>query len=83
MAKVLTQLSIDKLKPGRTRREIPDGKQNGLFLIVQPTGRTSWAFRYRFKGLSRKYTIGAYPSIGLAGARQAAASRPSAPLHGL
>src|SRR5436309_1419726 len=72
MARALTQLSIDKLKPGQARREVPDGQLRGLFLIVQPTGKMSWAVRYRHYGLPRKLTIGSYPSISLKDARTAA-----------
>jgi integrase len=74
MAKDITQVAIDKLKPGSCRREIPDGHTRGLLLLVQPTGKMSWALRYRFHGRPRKYTIGDYPGIGLKDAR-AAASR--------
>jgi hypothetical protein len=32
-ARKLTQLAAEKLKPGPTRREVPDG--DGLYLIIQ------------------------------------------------
>lgn len=73
MAKALTQIAIDNLKPGPARREIPDGKESGLYFVIQPTGRMAWALRYRFNGRPRKLTIGAYPAIGLAKARAEAA----------
>jgi integrase len=69
MAKALTQLAIDNLKPGPVRREVPDGKERGLYFVIQPTGAAAWALRYRFSGQPRKLTIGAYPAIGLAKAR--------------
>jgi integrase len=68
-AKALTQLAIDKARPRSERCEIPDGKAPGLYLTVQPSGKKSWAFRYRHKGLSRKLTIGPYPEISLGEAR--------------
>jgi hypothetical protein len=74
MAKALTQLAIDKIKPRPARREVPDGHTRGLFLIVQPTGKMAWAVRYRHYGHPRKYTVGDYPAISLRDAR-AAASR--------
>jgi integrase len=43
-----------------------------LYLIVQPTGRKSWAVRFRLHGKSRKHTLGSYPAIGLAEARSQA-----------
>ena len=73
MAKALTQLTIDNFRPGTARRELPDGKERGLYLVVQPTGCMSWAFRYRNHGRTGKLTIGAYPAIGLAKARAEAA----------
>jgi integrase len=60
------------LKPGPARREVPDGKIPGLYLIVQPSGAKSWAFRYRYAGKSRKHTIGSYPAISVGRARELA-----------
>ncbi|WP_294532618.1 site-specific integrase [uncultured Rhodoblastus sp.] len=58
MAKPLTNLAIEALKPGATRREIPDGKVGGLYYVLQPSGATSWALRYRHLGKPCKLTIG-------------------------
>lgn len=68
----LTVKAIDAIKPPAKRREIPD--RDGLFLIVQPSGAMSWAFRYRSPGDGKvkKLTIGSYPAYGLAEAREAA-----------
>lgn len=38
----------------------------GLYLIVQPNGKKSWAERYRDEGQTRKYTIGSFAAVGLA-----------------
>src|SRR5437762_2055802 len=73
MAKNLTQLSIDNMRPSPVRREVADGKESGLYFIMQPSGACGWALRYRFDGRPRKLTIGPYPEIGLAKARAAAA----------
>jgi integrase len=72
MAKPLTQVSIDNLKGSDKRREIPDGRISGLYLIVQSSGAKSWAARYRFDGKQCKYTIGAYPAVDLSTARKKA-----------
>jgi integrase len=70
----LTAIAVEKEQPGVSRREIPDGKQRGLHLIVQPTGAKSWALRYRdVGGRPRKLTLGSWPSIDLAHARRLAA----------
>ena len=72
MAKALTSAAIERFKPEPVRREIPDGLLTGLYLIVQPTGRKSWAVRYRFHGQQRKVTLGAYPVLDLSAARDRA-----------
>jgi integrase len=55
--------AIDKLKPADSRREIADAGKPGLYLVIQPSGRKSWAVRYRYKGQSRKLTFEGFPSL--------------------
>ena len=74
MAKALTAKLIENIKPGTARREVPDARTPGLYLIVQPSGAKSWAVRYRHDGKSRKLTLDRYPRLGLAAARDAANS---------
>ena len=69
MAKKLTDIGIRNLRPGLARREIPDG--NGLYIVVQPSGRKGFAVRYRFAGAPRKLTLPA--GLTLAAARRLAA----------
>jgi integrase len=65
----LTDIAIRNLKPGTARREIPDG--NGLYVVIQPSGRRGFAVRYRYHGIPRKLTL---PSgLTLAAARRLAA----------
>src|SRR5262245_38876823 len=73
MTKALTTKSIENAKAGAARREIADGGCRSLYLIVQPSGLKSWACRYRVNG-TRKSTIGSYPAVSLAEARQLAAA---------
>ncbi len=54
------------------RRETPDTKVSGLYKITQPSGKQSWAFRYRHEGKSRKLTLGSCPPLSLADARKRA-----------
>jgi integrase len=54
----LTPLQIKNEKPRTNRVEIPDGKCQGLYLVVQPSGAKSWAVRYRHAGKPRKLTLG-------------------------
>ncbi|QJF50694.1 tyrosine-type recombinase/integrase [Roseobacter ponti] len=72
MAKAFTAKFIEGVKPTATRREIPDPAFKGLYLVVQPSGRKSWATRYQLAGRHRKLTLGKYPAISLADARKAA-----------
>ncbi|MEW6429773.1 MAG: tyrosine-type recombinase/integrase [Thermodesulfobacteriota bacterium] len=65
---MLTDMQIAKLKPRKQRFEVSDG--NGLSLRVMPSGAKSWVFRYLFDGHPRRLTIGVYPTIPLAEARQ-------------
>ncbi|MGO9049934.1 MAG: tyrosine-type recombinase/integrase [Xanthobacteraceae bacterium] len=68
---VLTDITVRNTKPGKARREIPDGGARGLYLVVQPSGVKSFAVRYRFAGTPRKLTL--QPGISLAAARVEAA----------
>jgi hypothetical protein len=69
----LTALSVANAKATNKRREIPDRGCRGLNLIVQPSGKKSFACRYRFAGKAYKLTLGDV-AIGLAVARQMAAN---------
>lgn len=75
MGKAFTALSVEKAKSGAKRLEIPDGLLIGLYLVVQPSSAKSWAVRYRREGKTRKLTLGAYPGIDLANARELLANR--------
>jgi integrase len=71
--KGLTTIRIENEKAGAVRREIPDDGCTGLYLIVQPSGKKSFALRYR-RPIDRrpaKLTLG-NGSMGLAAARAAA-----------
>ena len=74
MAKTLTVRSLETLKPGPARREVPDGLVRGLYFVLQPSGAASWAVRYRHLGASRKLTLGSYPAVDLRTARDLASS---------
>jgi len=61
MSKALTGAALTKLKPDPNKRlEFPDGVVVGLYLVIQPTGRKSWAVRYRFNGKPKKLVLGNY-----------------------
>jgi integrase len=58
MAKRLTDISVKNAKPKAHRYEMSDGGCRGLYLVIQPSGAKSWAFRYRFDGQPKKLTLG-------------------------
>ena len=66
---MLTDLAVRNLKPKASRYEMPDG--NGLYVIVQPSGRKSYAVRFRVNGKPKKLTLP--KGITLAEARAEAA----------
>lgn len=45
--RALTAASARRLMPSARRREVPDGAAPGLYLVIQPSGKKSWAYRYR------------------------------------
>jgi hypothetical protein len=69
---MLTDVQIRKLQAPATRREVPDGKISGLYLVLQPSGAKSWALRFRAAGKPAKLTLGPYPALDLANARRRA-----------
>jgi len=68
----LTAASVEKMKPTDRRQEIPDQLCTGLYLTVQPSGKKGWQVRYRHAGVHRRMSLGAYPVLSLADARQRA-----------
>ncbi len=73
MAKTLTAKAVEKMRPNPDQRlEIPDGLLPGLYFIVQPSGAKSWAVRFRTNGKTAKVTLGRFPAIELAKARELA-----------
>jgi integrase len=68
--KVLTEIQVRNLKPKAARYEKPDGK--GLFVVVQPTGKKSFAVRFRVHGKPKKLTLP--KGLTLAEARHEAAA---------
>jgi integrase len=68
----LTDFKVRNCKPDPTKRiEIADGKQANLYLVIQPSGKRSFAVRYRFNGKPKKLTLKA--GLSLADARRLAA----------
>jgi integrase len=71
MPKRITPLSEVKVRNAKSRGnayKLFDG--GGLFLLVTPSGGKLWHFKYRFDNKEKKLTLGIYPEISLADARQ-------------
>jgi integrase len=68
----MTAATVDRIKPTDRRQEIPDTLCTGLYLVVQASGKKGWQVRYRHGGVHRRMTLGGYPVLSLADARQRA-----------
>jgi integrase len=65
MTKRFTDIAIRNLRATAKRREIPDATP-GLYVIVQPSGKKSFAVRYRIFGRPHKLTLPAGTSLAAA-----------------
>ena len=65
---MLNDTKIKSIRPKSKPFRIADG--NGLVLEFRPNGTKYWRFRYRFEGKASMVSIGEYPIISLAKARQ-------------
>lgn len=65
---MLNDTKLKKLKPMDKPYRIAD--QGGLCIEVRSTGAKLWRVRYRFAGKASMISLGEYPIIGLADARQ-------------
>ena len=65
---MLTELAIRALKPRQTLYRVADA--NGLALEVTPRGAKHWRFRYRRAGKHQMVSLGTYPVVTLAQARE-------------
>lgn len=64
----LTDVAIRALKSGDSVTKLSDG--GGLQLWVTPAGGKLWRLAYRFGGKQKKLSIGTYPDVSLAAARE-------------
>ena len=66
----LTDVQIRSLKPGSKPQKHTDG--GGLILVVTPAGGKNWRVKFRFEGKEQTLSLGAWPVVGLAEAREKA-----------
>ncbi len=63
----LTDTAIKKAKPGDKPIKLSDSK--GMYLLVNPAGSKLWRWKYRVLGKEKVMSLGAYPDVSLAQAR--------------
>lgn len=64
----LTDLALRNAKPKEKAYKLFDG--GGLHLLVNPGGSRIWRLAYRFDGKPKQLSLGPYPTVSLADARQ-------------
>ena len=64
----LNDSKIRNLKPSSKPVKLSDS--HGLYLLVNPGGSRIWYLKYRFSGKESRVSLGAYPLVSLAEARQ-------------
>ncbi len=64
----LKDTRIKNAKPSTKPYKLTDGE--GLHLEIKPNGAKLWRLRYRLHGKESVYSIGKYPAVGLALARE-------------
>lgn len=72
MRKALTDKALDALKPQAKRYEVHDTYCPGLSVRVTPEGKKTFTVKYRYGLMQKRMSIGVYPRISLAAARQRA-----------
>lgn len=63
----LSDTKIRNAKPKSKQYKLFDG--DGLFIVVAPAGGKWWRFKYRFGGKEKLISLGTYPEVSLAQAR--------------
>ena len=64
----LKNTAIRNAKPGPKAQRLFDA--GGLYLEVAPAGGKWWRFKYRFEGKEKRLSLGVYPEVSLAEARE-------------
>lgn len=71
MARKTLPLSDKEIKNAKSKEKeykLFDG--GGLYLVIQPNGSKGWRLKYLFQGIEKRISIGTYPTISLAEARE-------------
>ena len=65
----LSDAAIRRAKPAERPQKLSDG--GGLYLLLQPNGSRWWRLKYRIEGKEKLLSLGVYPTVTLAMAREA------------
>lgn len=65
---MLSDTKIRTAKAATAQYRLADDR--GLHLLVRPNGSKLWQLRYRFQGKEKTASLGQYPDVGLADARE-------------
>jgi integrase len=77
----LSDIQAKKARSKSKTYKLSDG--GGLYLQVTPTGGKWWRFKYRFDGKEKLLSLGVYPDITLADARERRNKARSLVAHGI
>ena len=65
---MLKDTQIKALEARKKSYAVADGE--GLSIMINPNGSKKWRFRYRVKGKAKTFSLGTYPEVSLAKARE-------------
>lgn len=65
---MLTDIKVRQAKPSAKTQKLSDSQ--GLFLQISPSGGKWWRLAYRYLGKQKLLSLGTYPAVSLADARQ-------------
>ena len=63
----LSATKIRNTRPGKKAIKLYDGR--GLYLLITPAGARYWRWKYRWQGKEKLLSLGVYPDVSLAKAR--------------
>ena len=64
----LTDIKVKTAKPKDKPYKLADG--GGMYLLINTNGSKYWRMKYRFAGKEKMLSIGVYPDVTLADARE-------------
>lgn len=68
LSKRLTELEIRNAKPKEKAYKLYD--QDGLRILVRPSGKKVWQYTYKYNGKANVFTVGRYPQVSSVEARK-------------